>query len=110
MKSPHYVVHDARSGQVYAQVPASPWLSAYESLERAGVQLPTTCRGSTICGLCRVEVLEGAQALPAPLADELQLLGGPDPALAPVRLACRLRLPDGLERLVLRAPLVPRRA
>ena len=97
----HYELRDPESGQVLARVAASPFVSAYESFEKAGLQLPSTCRGSTICGLCRVIVLEGGDQLPAVLADEAELLGDDGDAMPPVRLACRIKLPRGLRRLVL---------
>lgn len=105
---PHYELRDRDSDAPIARVAASPFLSAWESLDRAGVHLRTTCRGSTICGLCRVEVVEGADLLPPVLPDEAALLGPDRDATPPVRLACRIRMPAGMERLVLRARGVTR--
>lgn len=102
---PHYLLLDADSGARLGQAAAVPGLSAWECLDRAGLRLRTTCRGSTICGLCRVEVMEGGEALPPVQPDEAMLLGEAPGAW---RLACRIRLPPGQARLVLRARGVTR--
>lgn len=96
---PHYLVLDATTGDRIAWVPARPG-SAYDALAAAEVELPTRCRGHMSCGLCRVEVLEGAEALPPVLRDEDELLDLGE-RTASTRLACRIGLPPGVDRLVL---------
>lgn len=60
-----------------------------------------SCRAAT-CGTCRVEVLEGGEALSEPEADELDVLEifGDDPKR--VRLCCQVRLERETDRVVLR--------
>lgn len=108
MSLPHFVVLDADSGERIAWVAADRRLSAYDNLARAGVQLATTCRGSTICGLCHVQVVDGARDLPTALADEVELLARRGLSAPEHRLACRVLLPEAREHLVLAARL-PRR-
>ncbi len=74
----------------------------YEACARSGVALATRCRGSAICGLCRVEVLEGGEGLPARAPDEDAVLGDAiaDQGGQRLRLACRIALPAGMRRLV----------
>lgn len=105
MSLPHLLVEDAATGARVAWVAADRRLSAYDNLARAGVQLRTTCRGSTICGLCHVEVVEGAEALDPVRPDEAELLARQGLAGPRHRLACRITLPADRERLVLRATL-----
>ncbi|MCS6798187.1 MAG: (2Fe-2S)-binding protein [Myxococcota bacterium] len=64
----------------------------------AGV--PYSCRSAS-CGTCRVEVLEGAEGLPDPADDELEVLDvfGNEPR---VRLCCQMRLVRPVTRLRLR--------
>lgn len=90
----------------------APWARLYpgrgetvlHAALRAGAPIRTTCRGSTICGLCRVEVREGGEGLAPAEPDERDLLG---PAPPNVRLACRVELPDGVDRMVLAAAPAP---
>ncbi len=74
--------------------------TVYDTLVRGGVHILSRCRGSTICGLCRVRVLTSAAELPVVLPDEqslLQRFGGDEHG---ARLACRLRAPSVGELVV----------
>jgi 2Fe-2S ferredoxin len=65
--------------------------------------IPFSCRSAT-CGTCHVEVLEGAELLEPPDAEEqelLALLGG----VANHRLACQVRVRPGEGLVRLRAVL-----
>jgi 2Fe-2S ferredoxin len=71
--------------------------------EHPQADVPYSCRSAS-CGTCRVEVVEGAEALVTPEDDELEVLQvfGDEPR---VRLACQLRLEktaDDARRVVLR--------
>lgn len=90
------------SGEPITNIPMARHETVYEAIARnSTVSLKTTCRGSTICGLCRVTVEEGAEALPPVQPDERALLGE---AAENVRLACRISLPASLQRLVVSTP------
>jgi 2Fe-2S ferredoxin len=63
-------------------------------------EVPFSCRSAS-CGTCRVEVVEGVEALSAPDAEELDVLEifGDEPG---VRLCCQIVLERDVPRLVLR--------
>lgn len=100
MQIPHAALVHPETGEVWARVYPGPGETVLHAALRAGVPMRTRCRGSTICGLCRVEVREGGADLPPAAPDERDLLPGAGPE---VRLACRVELPPGVGRLVLAA-------
>jgi ferredoxin len=65
-------------------------------------RVPLSCRSAT-CGTCRIDVLEGADLLDLPRADELDVLRifRDDPLRR--RLACQARVRPGAGRLRVRA-------
>ncbi len=73
----------------------------YECLERHRWPIRTTCRGSTICGLCWVHVEGGGEDTRVVRRDERELLEEQAPGEEDVRLACCLFLPEGREQLVI---------
>lgn len=64
--------------------------------------IPFSCRSAS-CGTCRIHVLEGADALSPPAADELELLDVFDLRPPLVRLACQVKLGAGPAVLHVRA-------
>lgn len=54
-------------------------------------EVPYSCRSAT-CGTCRVEVVEGAEALSPPDEDELEVLEIFGDTPDRVRLSCQMRL------------------
>jgi len=91
------------SGEHIANLPMARRETVYDVITRGDlVTLRNTCRGSTICGLCRVTVEAGAEALEPPKVDERDLLG--EDAPENVRLACRLTLPAAARQLVISTP------
>ncbi len=72
----------------------------YECLERHRFPIRTTCRGSTICGLCWVRVHDGGPDTAVTRSDEAQLLEDSAPGEPDARLACCLELPAGRDHLV----------
>jgi uncharacterized 2Fe-2S/4Fe-4S cluster protein (DUF4445 family) len=63
-------------------------LSLFECAERAGVQVPTSCKKNGKCRECLVEVAEGMELLSPPSPEETHLQG-------PFRLSCRARVAAG---------------
>ncbi|MDH5491161.1 MAG: 2Fe-2S iron-sulfur cluster-binding protein [Myxococcales bacterium] len=63
-------------------------------------EIPYSCRSAS-CGSCRVEVVEGADAMAPAETDELEVLEAVDEGEG-IRLACQLRLVGECERIVLR--------
>lgn len=66
----------------------------------AEAQVPFSCRSAS-CGTCRVEVVEGGEAMLPPEDDELEVLEAFGNQ-ARVRLCCQLRLGNDAQRVVLR--------
>ena len=95
------VLVDHATGAPLATVPAQHDATVYAAFDHAGQRLPTTCRGSAICGLCRVEVRDGAVAPATRDPDEQALLARVAPDEPHARLACRIRPAAGEERLEL---------
>jgi len=94
------VLVDRRTGETYREVPAVSIENLYETLARNGVPIRTSCRGSTICGRCWVEVAEADLArLPEAAPDERLLLDRHAPGEPRARLACRLELPRGTKTI-----------
>lgn len=114
---PRLVVHPldphGRAGGATRAVPWPRGATAYEALTRAGIDVTTTCRGSTICGLCHAEVLSArtaggaAVAVPGALADEQELLDKRAPGRPHARLTCRLTRPHKAEVVELAARWAP---
>jgi adenylate cyclase len=71
-------------------IAAPPGFSVLETSRWAGIPHASACGGRGRCSTCRVEILAGAAAMPAPLAAESETLTR---VKAPpgVRLACQLR-------------------
>jgi ferredoxin len=68
-----------------------------EVLQRGGYAVATACGGVASCGLCRVDVLSGIEALSAPRPHEAVHLSSPEH-----RLACQARIrPQPMPRDVL---------
>lgn len=68
--------------------------------EHPEAEVPFSCRSAS-CGTCRVEVVEGSEAMVPADEDELEVVeifgDGPE-----VRLCCQLQLAKDCERVVLR--------
>ncbi len=95
---PHFLVHYGAFPP--RRVGAAPGETLYQTLERNGLPIRSRCRGSTLCGLCWVEVLA---PVPPPRPDEAALLARHAPTRPGVRLACTLTL-AGHEALPVRIP------
>jgi len=101
VRYPRVVLLDRDTGETLAQVPAPTGATVYDAFERVNQRLPTRCRGSSICGLCRVEVHSGTVQPAHKAPDETALLRRVAPDEPAARLACRLRLAPGEDRLEL---------
>ena len=95
-----YVVRHLRSGQTLSRPAVAPGETLYETLERHGLPIRTTCRGSTICGLCVVRVEEGLEDLVPPSDAERILLDRHGNTEPNARLACQLTFPDSRDEVV----------
>lgn len=82
--------------------------SLFDAGAKAGVTIETACVGKGTCGLCRVKVVEGADAL-TPYSDEEERHLGNLYHLTRIRLSCRTRITGGSATVAL-APKPARRA
>lgn len=80
----------------------TPGLTVLEMFRRFGIPHAALCGGRARCATCRVLVLDGADKLPPPTANEAKLLAkiaAPDR----VRLACQIRPRDDVQVQILLA-------
>ena len=68
--------------------------SVFEVARRSGVAVTTACVGKATCGLCRVKVIAGEQALSAFNPAERKHLGNVY-FINKLRLSCQARVGDG---------------
>lgn len=81
------------------EVPTDINLSLMEILKGSGYEILATCGGIALCATCHVEVLNGADSLPEPEDNELDMLDTLPDADDDSRLSCQLRLTDKNEGL-----------
>lgn len=77
----------------------------YLTLERNGLPIRTSCRGSATCGRCWVRVLSDIDTLPEVERDERMLLDRYAGGETNARLACKLSLPQGRAWLEVEVPV-----
>ena len=80
--------------------------SVFAAARRAGVPIPTACVGRATCGLCRVKVIAGEEALSPQNDNEKKHLGNTY-FISKLRLSCQARLVG--ERVTVRIPDARRR-
>lgn len=73
--------------------------TAFAAARRAGVLIPTACVGRASCGLCRVKVLAGEEALSPLNSDEKKHLGNTY-FLTKLRLSCQARVHGDVTLLI----------
>jgi len=73
-----------------------------DACDEAAAPVPFSCR-STSCGTCRVDVVEGAELLDEPGADEKKVLDAFDDTPGPRRLACTAKVKAGPGLIKIRA-------
>ena len=103
----HFMAHDAHSSGAAASVHCETGQSLMQAAVGANVRgIEADCGGLLTCGTCHVYVREPhASMLPAPSADELEMLGFiASPRQANSRLSCQIKLAADLDGLVLRLP------
>jgi 2Fe-2S ferredoxin len=77
------------------RLPCGPGESVFEVARRGGVRVPTACVGKATCGLCRVQIVSGEEALTPFNAAERKHLGNVY-FINKLRLSCQARLRDGV--------------
>lgn len=82
-----------RAGEPPLVVEAPPGSTLFDAGARVTAGIDTACVGKGTCGLCRIKVLSGAEALSPYSDEELRHLGNLY-HLTKVRLSCRARILD----------------
>ncbi len=83
------------------EVPTDMGLSLMEVLKAADYPIEATCGGMALCATCHIEVLEGDDFKQATEA-EYAMLDTLPVVSESSRLACQMRLTDGMDGLVIR--------
>ncbi len=83
-------------------VPTDVNLSLMEILRAAEYDILATCGGIALCATCHVQIKSGAENLPVPQDQELDMLDTLPDAGSDSRLACQLRLSNDNEGLSLK--------
>lgn len=102
-----FVPHDAPSGGAATTLDCETGQSLMQAAVAANVKgIEADCGGLLTCGTCHVYVREPhASLLPAPAADELEMLEfTASPRQANSRLACQVALTDALDGLTVDLP------
>ena len=81
------------------QAPTDMGLSLMEFLKGNDYDIPATCGGMALCATCHVEVLEGADNLPAISDDEYAMLDTLPNITPTSRLSCQIRLQDSANNI-----------
>lgn len=76
-----------------AQIECRDDESVFQAIRRNNLPIPTACVGKGTCGLCRVKVVAGEEALPPVSAIEKKHLGNTY-FITKLRLSCQLK-PSG---------------
>jgi ferredoxin len=98
----HFTIEDLQGQRQELEVPDDMSLSLMEALKIYEYNIPATCGGMALCATCHVEVLSGGERLPPVNDAELDMLDTLPDATNDSRLACQLRISEGLSGAVLR--------
>jgi ferredoxin len=82
-----------------ARVEATEGETVFAAARRANLPIPTACVGKGTCGLCRVKVLAGEDALPPINAIEKKHLGNTY-FITKLRLSCQLKVSGDVTLLI----------
>ena len=102
-----FIAHTAQSAGAVTSLDCATGQSLLQAAVAANVKgIEAECGGLLICGTCHVYVREPhASALPAPSADELEMLGFiASPRQANSRLSCQIDLTEALDGLTVDLP------
>lgn len=85
-------IEDRDGNRELLEVPTDVNMSLMEILKGSDYDIVATCGGMALCATCHVEILEGAEYLPMPEDQELDMLDTLPDADEASRLACQIRL------------------
>jgi ferredoxin len=95
-------VEDRNGERQDLEIPEGISLSLMEVLKGSDYNILATCGGMALCATCHVQVLEGAEKLPAPAGPELDMLDTLPDASFDSRLACQLRIGENMNGVIVK--------
>lgn len=93
----NFIVESRDDQQVPVSIPEGINLNLMEVLKASDYDILATCGGMALCATCMVQVLEGAEQLPSPHDQELDMLDTMPSSDDKSRLSCQLRVNEDLE-------------
>lgn len=97
-----FIVEDRDGEQKQVEVPEEISLSLMEVLKASEYNILATCGGMALCATCHVQVLQGLDDLPPAGDEEMDMLDTLHDAGFDSRLACQIRINEGLNGMVFR--------
>ena len=101
MKPTTKVITESTTGRI-VEIDAPAGAALVDLCDEHDAPIPFSCRTAS-CGTCRIHVLEGAEDLLPPAADELDLLDVFNHKPPGVRLTCQAKLKEGATRVHIKA-------
>ena len=96
----NFVVEGREGRQVPISIPEGINLNLMEVLKASEYDIMATCGGMALCATCMVQVLDGAEQLPSPRDNELDMLDTMPSSDDKSRLSCQIVVNEQLEGCV----------
>jgi ferredoxin len=96
----NFLVEDRNGIQKPLSIPEGINLNLMEVLKASEYDILATCGGMALCATCMVQVLNGAEQLPSPQDQELDMLDTMPSSDDKSRLSCQLKVNEDLEGCV----------
>ena len=96
----NFIIEDRNGIQKPLSIPEGINLNLMEVLKASEYDILATCGGMALCATCMVQVLEGADRLPSPQDQELDMLDTMPSSDDKSRLSCQLKVDGDLEGCV----------
>lgn len=96
----NFIVEDRDGFQMPVSIPEGINLNLMEVLKASEYDILATCGGMALCATCMIQVLEGAEQLPSPHDQELDMLDTMPSSDDKSRLACQIAVNEDLEGCV----------
>jgi 2Fe-2S ferredoxin len=96
----NFIVEGRDGRQMPISIPEGISLNLMEVLKASDHDILATCGGMALCATCMVQVLEGAEQLPSPHDQELDMLDTMPSSDELSRLSCQLAVNEQLEGCV----------
>lgn len=95
-------IEDRNGKQAALEIPTDMDLSLMEILKAAEYDILATCGGIALCATCQVQVIKGAEQLPPPGDQELDMLDSLPYTDGHNRLSCQLRINKEMDGMIFR--------